>query len=563
MLLACGKTGKEKESAQVSTMKGVFYTAVSGAEETLTLLPGKSKTLDLHVCSQENAVSDVYLSISLKVDPDAVDAYNAAQGTEAVLLPASAYELITGTVMMPRYSQTSSTARVKVTASGLEEETLYVLPLTIDKVEGTENWALTDAPQAFITLMQTNEGPEGGDGSMEYPYILSTRDDLYKMSEKLSSDEKVYFRMKNDIDMAGGDPWIPLNYASPYNLAIDFDGAGYTISNFKCDFTSYPSFFGVLNGYCHDVTFTDAVIECSADSGCGILGGYGGTGALHADVARVHVQGTVTMTGNKTGVGGMFGVLGNATIAASSADVEVNSGRNFVGGIFGYAKGSDAGTIVEVSDCWTSGSVTGGQRVGGIGGGTDKTGYNVRIVNCYSLAAVTANFCMGGIGGHFNLDASSNMTTNMPNDVFENCIAWNSAVKATQFTAGDKSHYSGGAVVGFTCANNILTGCVRKPDFVFEEYSDLFGLYDQPDASPTSPLSVQTVADASYNFPYHGKAAAAGKTLTDVAKELGWSTSIWDFSGDVPVIKADAQVGPVPDVTGEGQLPGFGENELN
>ena len=86
--------------------------------------------------------------------------------------------------------------------------------------------------------------------------------------------------------------------------------------------------------------------------------------------------------------------------------------------------------------------------------------------------------------------------------------------------------------------------------------------YDQENASPSSPLYIAVAGP--YNFPYHGKAAAAGATLSSVAKGLGWPSEIWDFSGDIPVHKAGAS-GPVeetPNVDAGGQLPDFEENEL-
>ena len=70
---------------------------------------------------------------------------------------------------------------------------------------------------------------------------------------------------------------------------------------------------------------------------------------------------------------------------------------------------------------------------------------------------------------------------------------------------------------------------------------------------------VVEVEGANYNFPYHGKAAASGKTLSQVAQELGWSSEVWDFSGDYPV-----HVGQPPLVVDQagsnGQLGDFGEN---
>ena len=559
LLFSCTKKAPE---ATVSKMKGVFYTSIPASGETLELLPGKSKSLDLRACAQE--VSDMYISMSFKVDPDAVAAYNSANGASCEMLPSSAFEFTKNEVMLPKYNKASTTAKIRVTATGLEDNKPYVLPVTIDKVVGTDNWELTSSPVAFIKVIQVNTGPEGGDGSKEYPYILATPEDMAKMNEKLSSEEMVYFRMTNDIDMSGIDNWIPLNYQSPYDKAIDFDGAGHTVTGFHCNFASYPSFFGVMNGICHDVTFRDAVIESGGDSGCGILGGYGGSGAVHCEVIRVHVNGSVTLTGNKTGVGGMFGTLGNATIMASSADCVVTSGRNFVGGLYGYAKKD-----CVVTDCWTSGTVTGGQRVGGIGGGTDKTGTGVQIINCYSTAKVYGGFALGGIGGFYNLDnADGTPDLSHPDNTIMNCIAWNEEIKANSTTAGDLSHYSIGMVIGYTSLNNTHIGCIRRSDAAYNtailfDYSDAFAIYDQDDSSPNSPLMVNAVAGANYNFPYHGKAAPAGKSLSEVAKGLGWSDSVWDFSGEIPVIKADATFVPVEDVNGEGGIGDWDENKIN
>ena len=97
-------------------------------------------------------------------------------------------------------------------------------------------------------------------------------------------------------------------------------------------------------------------------------------------------------------------------------------------------------------------------------------------------------------------------------------------------------------VVGYTSLKNYLTDCVRRPDAVYNtavffDYSDVFSLYDQDNSNPTTPLEVVAVTGANYNWPYHGKAAAAGKTVSDVAQDLGWSSAIWDFSTEYPTLK--------------------------
>lgn len=573
-LLLASCTNKHQETP-VSTMKGVFHTVMPDAAETIELLAGKSKTFDVRVVA--DAVSDVYLSMSFKVDPDAVSTYNSKNGTSYPMLPSSAFEFTKNEVMVPKYNKSSTTAKVRITAKGLEDDVVYLLPVSIDKVTGTDNWELAADPCAYIRVMQVNTGPEGGDGSPEYPYILATAEDMSKMSDKLSAEEKMYFRMTADIDMSGIS-WIPLNFSSPYANEIDFDGAGHTISNFYCEYPEYPSFFGVLNGYCHDVTFVNAKVVVKSAARTGILAGYCGTGDIHGEAERVHIQGELDHTAStKYGAGGFFGYLANGAVRACSADVIVTSKLNNVGGIFGYC-----GKSAEVRDCWTSGVITGAQRVGGIGGGTDGKEADlpegIVISNCYSTASVRGSFALGGIGGFFNM---ANTTSGSPKELnpgnhVEYCIAWNADITANwnqeagsgTITPADVSHYSNGAIIGYTAVHNFLIGCFRNPamkydENIFFDYTDAFSLYDQENSSPTSPLMIKEVSGSNHNFPYHGKAGADGITLSRLAQDLGWSDSVWDFSGERPLIRPDASYVPVVDINGDGQLGDYDENKLN
>ena len=634
-----GKSHTGRDSKAVATMKGVFYASVQNADEPIKVMPGKSKSAQAQVCVFESFVSDVTVNISFKVAPDGLDVYNAAHpGETALLLPSSAYEFVSNDMMLARYNTASTSAKIRITGSGLENDVLYVLPITIDKVEGSDLWGLAEQPYGFIKVIQTIEGPEGGDGSMEFPYELRTPEDMKAMKEKLSADEKVYFKMMNDIDMASINDWEPLNWSGSYDKAIDFNGQGHTIDNFHIsDWTTYASFFGVLYGYCHDVTFTNAVVECASDSGCGILGGYGGTGDKHADVARVHVHGKVRFTGNKTGIGGMFGCAGNATIEGCSADVEVYSTKNYVGGLVGYTKAA------VISNCWVSGSVRGDQRVGGISGGINGDGDS--IINSYCTAKIYSDLAslpadeagglrvdqksgdanivlywasesaglkvgdavftdagkstpapdgdytrsgntitvaggsvtylreygvlrsVGGIVGHANQDKGDTPATRTPGNVVSGCIVWMDAIKTRTWLPGeisisDNNYYSSGVIVGFGASHNTYENCYHNADLIFRDYAAAFKLYDQGNSSASIPQSYQEVAGSNYNFPYHGKAAAAGQTVSQLAQTLGWDATIWDFSGSLPTIRPDAPVGPIPDVTSGGQLPGFENNDL-
>ena len=552
--VSCNKT--ETEQQPEAKMKGMFYTKVISEDPIVEITPGKTKTIGVRALADtlNGSVSDITLTIAFKGDLDAVAAYNSAHGTSYLPCPGSAYEFVTNEVMMPRYGVNSSTAKLRLSSSGLEDGMTYVLPVIIDKVVETDNWELSADPYSFVVLKKAYVAPNAGSGTKEDPYNLYTTADFLAMSEKLEEGKTVYFRMQADVDMAGVK-WMPLNFASPYKLCIDFDGNGHTIDHFSCDFANYPSFFGVLYGNCHDVTFTNAVIESEVGGATGIVGSYCGTTGVPGEAHNVHVQGRVTSpSGNKNGTGGLFGRICEANITACSADVVIESEEDYVGGLFGYDSG-----VSHVSDCWTSGSVKARSKVGGIGGGLIKAGSTVS--NCYSTATVEGSFQLGGILGHANLDKTADNTTLEPGNHVECCIAWNGSVSSNN--SDDSEHYSSGAIVGFTATKNFLVNNYRKADFILVETpknTELgYGLTDQQNAGPGSPL---VCGSQTYNFAYHGKAAGASATVISLARTLGWSESTWDFSGPLPVIKKRNAGSEDADVTPGGQLPDFDENEF-
>ena len=542
---------RDKEQPTVAQMKGVFYAGAPGLEEVIEIVPGKSKTVDLQAYADQ--VSDIVLNLTLKVDPDGAAAYNGAHGTDYPMCPGSAYEFTTNKVLMPRYGKASTSAKLKLSASGLEEDVVYVVPVNIDEVIGTDNWERSSSPYAYVLVKRAYVAPDAGTGTKNDPYNIYNTADLLKMSELLVPGTKIYFRLKADIDMTGID-WVPLNFASPYENLIDFDGNGHTISNFTSTFANYPSFFGVLYGSCHDVTFTNAVIESAVGGATGIIASYCGTTNMPGEAHRVHVQGRVTSPGgNKNGTGGLFGRIWGANITACSADVEIESGEDYVGGIFGYDTGAST-----VSDCWTAGHVKAGSKVGGIGGGFIKA--DSEMYNCFSLMTVEGSFQYAGILGHANLDAKGNNTTNTPNNHIEGCIAWNDEIKSRATDGAE--HYSSGVIVGFTATQNYLAKCFRKADIAFSECpvnAELgYVVTNQGNAGPGAPLVVGT---NTYDFAYHGLAAPADATVTSLARSLGWSDSVWDFSTPIPTLKAGTGGGDET-VNAGGQLPDYPEHDF-
>ena len=546
---------KEKEPV-VGTMKGVFYADIPGEKTLVELAPDASKTYSLRACAQGSNVSDAVMNFTFKADPELVDKYNGANGTNYQMCPGSAYEFVTNEVMMPRYGKSSTTAKVKVTASGLEDGVDYILPVTIDGATGTDNWAVADTLAAYVLLRKSAFDPlaPGTEGN---PYVISTVEDLKAMGSQMIEGSLVYFVLENDIDMSGVSDWEPVNTFEPYKK-FDFNGKGHTISNF----TGTTSLFGAVVGKLYDLTVSNANITNAAGP-VGILGAYGGSEDAPVEVNHVYVSGKLTNT-VAHGTGGLFGVVIGATIDACSADVTIASTKYDSGGIYGYDN-SKAPKHTTVSNCWSAGDISGNRMVGGIAGNAANNAEYSEVVirNCYSTAKVHANFKYGGIVG----DAAQGQKTGEGLDIknhIENCIAWNEAIYSD--VTDDGVHYSAGAIVGFTSVKNYLKDCKRKADLNFSDCpgNSFNVLYNQENATPETPLieSVQSTGGTNYNFPYHGKAAAEGATASQVAKELGWDESVWDLSGTLPFFKGASAPVENPDVNPGGQLPDFDEHEF-
>ena len=443
--------------------------------------------------------------------------------------------------------------------------------LTLTVVSNLGTWSKNFTPgEAVIkagkrnvfTLNDKNWTVPAGDGSAETPYILRTVADVDGIRNKIVENGIKYFAMVNDIDMSAMTTWTAIVTGSPYTKGIDFNGNDRVISNFTCKTGKYRSFFGVLNGKCHNVTFDNASVDASNATTCAaIISAYGGNkNKILADIQDVHISGSVI--GNNAGstyrgFGGAIGLAVNAVLKRVSAIVSVNAeGSRGIGGLVGVHKLSENDNCLIIEDCWSSGSISGTQQIGGIVGATQKDGLtykagDVLIRNCYSVASVEGKFCVGGISGiaaWCDPNAEVDSGTTKTCDIVKGCIAWNDKVKATS----TKSNYSSGAVVGYTNIYNTLENCYYKPylDFscpVFDANgtSKLFDItpVDQPNASASSQLTVGTNNDegCSYKyanaFPYHGKKAGASETLSQVAERIGWDKSVWDLSGNLPKLK--------------------------
>lgn len=421
-----------------------------------------------------------------------------------------------------------------------------------------------DDPSHVVTL--------SGQGTADSPYLITSGDDMKQVGWALEVGQTRYFEMTRDIDMSSITDWEPVNTAVKAKTIV-FDGKNHKISGFKCTNKTYASIFGLVTGSVKNIVIEKPVVSNSSLMGvvAAWLGENGGS--LPAEVSNVHItDATLKMTSSSVYPVGMIAAnCGGATVSDCSASGTIslpsldNTNWAYVGGLVGrvYATGSKvvrcsfsgdisttrctgfggvvggmgSGIAVEISDCFSQGSITGGSYAGGIVG---ELGKGSVVKNCFSTMSLSGIYNLGGIvarasngvnpnsSGTFNTDISISVT---------NCIAWSPSIQSTNSSSESaSSHYSSGAVVGFTTYLNTLNNCYRRADMDFKTYKDEYNnLVDTPDCGPSAPL--QKPGSLTYLCPYNGKAAPSGSTVSSLANSLGWSTSVWNLDNDLPSLK--------------------------
>lgn len=329
---------------------------------------------------------------------------------------------------------------------------------------------------------------------------------------------------------------------------------------------------GGILGQCSkslDITGCSSTMTITArDDVAGGIVGYYGSGTISGCTVASNI--TVREAGSGSSyMGGIAGhAAGTATITGCTYKGALNAKSGVVGGILGQSNASaDLTSGCTITKCFSSGTITAKDVIGGVLGRSTDCGLNVSdcgsmmnvtgssnyvggfvgdlpkksvVRNCFSSGTVAGGFAVGGFAGRaFGRQGSSSSLDADVNTTVENCIAYNPSVKTVVSGGEDPaSHYSGGAVIGCSSRPNTLKNCWRKSDMVFDYYNtaSLNVLFDHADSSPSSPL-VQPSGSAKWYSPYHGKAAPSGATLSSVAQSAGWSSSIWDFSAAVPALK--------------------------
>ena len=197
---------------------------------------------------------------------------------------------------------------------------------------------------------------------------------------------------------------------------------------------------------------------------------------------------------------------------------------------------TNAGNSV-IEDCYCSGSLT--VTAGNGSQGRMNSGFiaiaenltNVSVSRCYASGDVITTGANGPCAGLFAMAKSSKLTDNIDFSMSQ-CIAWNKKIVTKNENA---TTWSSGAIIGVSNVGNTLTDNYRRADMEYVEVCNgiEFTLCDHENTSPSSPLP----SPATNKNAYHGKAAPAGATCSQVAKSLNWPEDVWDLSGDMPKLK--------------------------
>ena len=242
---------------------------------------------------------------------------------------------------------------------------------------------------------------EGGLGTESSPYEIKTAEQFGQINDSNDHLDK-YFKLVDNIDLSGfsGNPAIG-TAANPF--IGSFDGNGKTISNLTIHRPEglLPEYgVGLFtigeSGLVKNLTIQGASIQATGTAG--ILAGYN-----FGEINNCHVQGSVTVTHNQQGAGGLVGE-NRGRIIGSSAQGTV-SGNKEIGGLVGKNT-FDSDSEGEIIDCFADVAVTGGNYIGGLVGfnekGDDNGEKTAKITGSYARGNVIGEWQIGGLAGANN-----------------------------------------------------------------------------------------------------------------------------------------------------------------
>lgn len=272
-------------------------------------------------------------------------------------------------------------------------------------VEWRENGTnVSEEPEYTFTVDVTNDGESrdlvahfeptfaGGNGSAGNPFVIASPDQLQRVGE----DPDAHYVLDGDVDVSGID-WEPIGSTEePFTGSLtSSDGTNRNVSGLN----GQP-LFGVIGAGAEVSALTiEGSINDDAGSNAGLLANaIEGEEGNPAKINAVQIDDQSSITGDSF-IGGLAGTIEHAEIDGVIIDADVTGSGNHVGGVGGTIADSD------IDNTTVNGDVEGNDYVGGVGGQIDDSNLSNVKVNG-GVQGEGSN--VGGVGGQLNRSENAN-----------------------------------------------------------------------------------------------------------------------------------------------------------
>ncbi|MBR1737827.1 MAG: copper amine oxidase N-terminal domain-containing protein [Firmicutes bacterium] len=269
---------------------------------------------------------------------------------------------------------------------------------------------------------------DGGSGSAENPYQISTAEQLNEVRNNLSAN----YILTADIDLSGLENFEPIGTFVPLGQSGEeaempspefaftgvFDGNGHSISNLKINSPEgfAVALFGcVSSGTIKNVNMTNAAVSGSMMTGCCV--GYLFDGAAENIILTDStVNGTESSMGTDM-IGGIVGAGMDSKMNNCSAE---NITLNLVSGASNAGLAAGGFEVCSISGVNTSGIINAEDNCTGLGGVAGCNFSGDKIENCNSSVTINAGsnaFLIGGTVGYAGGFDSKTLIDNCDADI--------------------------------------------------------------------------------------------------------------------------------------------------
>ena len=247
-----------------------------------------------------------------------------------------------------------------------------------------------------------------GENTKDNPYLIASPANLRWLVKQLAdaTDNNPttgkYYRLTTDVEVTA-DKWVPIGGGGTNSgFGGSFDGDGHIISGTLQGDAGYFGFFGYCDNGNSEITnlHMAATVTSTSSSGNSYIGSIAG---YAYKITGCSNSGNITGNSHTGTAGGIVGVTDFISGCVNTG--KIDGGSNIDGGSSSneYIGGIVGDIVVDCSDCYNSGEVTGqgiGCYIGGIAG-AENMGYSLKMEGCTNIGKVgsPSSVFTGGILG--------------------------------------------------------------------------------------------------------------------------------------------------------------------